>query len=132
MRNRDWDRETHNHEQIKKSKREWYHRNKSIVNAINKQNRQRSYAWVVEYKTKHPCPCGESHVAALDFHHLDPSKKEIRVTNAAMRGWSIEKLKQEISKCTVLCSNCHRKLHWNEKHAGVLATASTRNVHNWK
>lgn len=116
MKNRDWDRDIKNHDKIKRSKREWYNRNKATVNAINKKNRQKAYGWVKSYKQDHPCPCGEAHIAALDFHHLDPSQKEIRITDAAMRGWSIEKLKNEISKCIVLCANCHRKLHWNEKN----------------
>lgn len=29
-----------------------------------------------------------------------------------IRNLSIENLKKEINKCVVLCSNCHRKLHY--------------------
>ena len=57
--------------------------------------------------------CGfDGHYSALEFHHLDPSKKEfnLSVTN---NGWN--KLLKEVDKCILLCSNCHRMVH-----AGVL------------
>lgn len=57
--------------------------------------------------------CGfDRHYSALEFHHLDPSKKEfnLSITN---NGWN--KLLKEADKCILLCSNCHRMVH-----AGVL------------
>jgi len=45
--------------------------------------------------------------AALEFHHLDPKVKEKRVSQLS----SEEKIKEEIKKCVVLCSNCHREVH---------------------
>lgn len=51
-------------------------------------------------------------MAALDFHHLDPSKKEITWT--ALRkctlGEAVNKLKAE--SVVLVCSNCHREIHW--------------------
>jgi transposase len=44
-------------------------------------------------------------LAALEFHHLDPSTKAF---NLARRGaHSIERLRAEARKCALLCSNCH-------------------------
>jgi hypothetical protein len=54
--------------------------------------------------------CGEKHPAALDFHHTDPSTKKASVGSLNMD--SIAAINAEIAKCIVLCSNCHRKLHW--------------------
>lgn len=48
-------------------------------------------------------------IACLDFHHL--KDKEFNISNE-IRNLSIENLKKEINKCVVLCSNCHRKLHY--------------------
>ena len=45
---------------------------------------------------------------ALDFHHLDPTKKDPKSFEKNV-AWSI--LKEEIKKCILLCSNCHRELH---------------------
>jgi 5-methylcytosine-specific restriction endonuclease McrA len=48
---------------------------------------------------------------ALQFHHLDPSKKSFGL---AMRGLtrSIEELRKEAAKCVLLCANCHAKVEW--------------------
>lgn len=51
---------------------------------------------------------------ALHFHHVDPSKKEFAIFESRsgfkkVRNW--EKLKIEINKCILLCSNCHTELH---------------------
>jgi len=55
--------------------------------------------------------CAERDVACLDFHHTDDNK-EINVSDAVRLGWSLERLRTEMAKCVVLCSNCHRKLHF--------------------
>lgn len=53
--------------------------------------------------------CGyDRHVAALEFHHLDPNAKEFGL---AQRGaHSIDRLRDEIGKCVLLCSNCHAEV----------------------
>lgn len=62
--------------------------------------------------------CGESHIACLDFHHLNPEEKDMNVSRAVADGWGLERIKKEIEKCKVLCANCHRKLHYEEYIAG--------------
>lgn len=57
--------------------------------------------------------CGESHIACLDFHHLDQSKKDGNISTLVRR-CSSEKLLEEISKCEILCANCHRKEHYKQ------------------
>jgi hypothetical protein len=58
--------------------------------------------------------CGEDHPSTLDFHHEDPAKKEASVRQLLDNGYSQKRILAEIAKCIVLCSNCHRKLHWSE------------------
>jgi transposase len=48
-------------------------------------------------------------VAVLEFHHLDPSAKEFGVAQNGMAR-SIERLRAEIRKCVLLCSNCHAEV----------------------
>lgn len=52
--------------------------------------------------------CGYSKcIGALEFHHLNPSIKDELVC----RSRSFEKIKKELDKCILLCSNCHREKH---------------------
>ena len=60
--------------------------------------------------------CPESHIACLDFHHRNPKEKDFAVSRAIDRKCSKEKILKEIAKCDILCSNCHRKLHWEERN----------------
>ncbi len=69
-----------------------------------------------EYKSNLICSkCGENHPACLDFHHRNPNEKIMDVGHMVFGGYSFENIKKEIEKCIVLCSNCHRKLHYEEK-----------------
>lgn len=54
--------------------------------------------------------CGHSyHPNVFDFHHLDTSTKEYDWTK--MRLMSETKMQTELSKCIMLCANCHRIRH---------------------
>lgn len=57
--------------------------------------------------------CPETHPWCLEFHHRDP-KTKLFLPNAAKKR-SLGALLAEIAKCDVLCSNCHRKLHYEER-----------------
>ena len=66
-------------------------------------------------KTKLCTKCNENHPACLDFHHRDSSEKEYTIAYLTGNTGSIKRIIQEIEKCDVLCANCHRKLHYNER-----------------
>lgn len=73
---------------------------------------------VESYKTK--CSkCGEERKYCLDFHHRDGEEKESAIAQIPYRHFSIERAKKEIEKCDIVCSNCHRELHHNERN-GVI------------
>lgn len=58
--------------------------------------------------------CGESDVACLDFHHRNgKADKEGHI--GFIRRFSVKRIKAEIAKCDVLCANCHRKHHRDER-----------------
>ena len=59
--------------------------------------------------------CPENHPACIDFHHQDPTKKEVNIGEAFRLGYSKKRIEAEMEKCIVLCSNCHRKLHYQER-----------------
>ena len=66
------------------------------------------------YLKDHPCKkCGFSNPAALEFHHTKDKKMEI--SNLVMGGYPPRVVLEEISKCIVLCANCHRILTAKEQ-----------------
>ena len=87
--------------------------NKEKVRQWAKNGKKRKVQRFEEWKKTLSCSkCGESHIACLEFHHLDPSKKEFLISKIKT---SKNKLTEELKKCIVLCSNCHRKLHYEER-----------------
>lgn len=65
----------------------------------------------IEYLGGKCANCGiEDDPCIYDFHHIDPTAKEIAF--GARGGKSFESLKCELDKCVLLCSNCHRKRHF--------------------
>jgi hypothetical protein len=53
-------------------------------------------------------------ISSLDFHHLDPTKKEFSISTKKCNAFG-EEIKKELDKCILLCSNCHREEHYREK-----------------
>lgn len=67
---------------------------------------------IFNYKGAECNHCGLSepkHLEIYDYHHVDPDTKLYSVSNI-LKG-PIERLKTEVDKCLLLCSNCHRKEH---------------------
>tara|TARA_Y100000034_G_C6879831_1_gene402961 strand:+ start:1127 stop:1789 length:663 start_codon:yes stop_codon:yes gene_type:complete len=57
--------------------------------------------------------CGyKKNFGALDFHHLDPSKKEYGWGKLKEKSWN--KIIVELQKCILVCRNCHAEIHWPE------------------
>lgn len=49
-------------------------------------------------------------MAALEFHHIDPTKKDFTITTSINLNSS--KVLEEVKKCNLLCANCHREVHY--------------------
>ena len=97
----------------------WRKENKEKTKVYDKQRRERKRIWLQEIKTKLFCVvCGENHIACLDFHHRDPNEKEQSI-GRMIRTHSKQRILDEIAKCDVLCSNCHRKHHYEESNSKI-------------
>ena len=48
-------------------------------------------------------------ISALEFHHLNPKEKDFSFGGNTNRSWS--STRNELSKCILVCSNCHREIH---------------------
>jgi hypothetical protein len=79
--------------------------------ATSREKRRVNKFWAVEYKGGVCEHCGNVfHVAAFDFHHIDPSEKEMDV--GLMMTRPRDYLIRELDKCILLCANCHRIHHY--------------------
>ena len=105
---------------VRKAKHAEYSRNHYLANkdkqiaANNKYRKTKREEWQEYKKTLSCTKCGFSHAAALDFHHTDPSLKEGNVHRFAASG-QYKRAYEEVKKCIVLCANCHRIHHHEEK-----------------
>ena len=80
---------------------------------IYRQRRKEKQEYVNEYKISKGCSvCSYNKCAdALEFHHNGDKKFNIAIGVSSRR--SLEAIKEEIEKCTILCANCHAELHKN-------------------
>ena len=101
--------------------REHYINNKSRYLQRNLDYRKKILTFIHSVKSTAICSkCGEGHISCLDFHHLEDDKKDFNISLAHNHGHSIERVKSEISKCIILCSNCHRKEHYRLRKGGPM------------
>lgn len=57
--------------------------------------------------------CGYNrNLAALQFHHKDPTKKIFKLDARSLSGTVIESIYEEFKKCELLCANCHAETHY--------------------
>ena len=76
---------------------------------------------IIDYLGGACAKCGATlkdiHWSAFDFHHRDPSQKKANISQ--MKGMLWEKVKTEVDKCELVCSNCHRKITWGGKDGTI-------------
>ncbi|MCK5449769.1 hypothetical protein KAI32_02805 [Candidatus Pacearchaeota archaeon] len=93
-------------------RRRWYAKNKDSEKAHIQKRKNEIKLWFQEYKSSLKCSeCEENHPATIDFHH-NSGKKENNISKMVADGYSILRIRKELEKCSVLCSNCHRKKHF--------------------
>jgi hypothetical protein len=97
----------------------WYREHRERLLEKRKQHDEELRQWLRQYKNRLGCvECGENHPACLHFHHRHKEEKSFTISHIVGR-WrytTLEKLQEEISKCTILCGNCHAIFHWRETH----------------
>ena len=102
-------------ERRKAYRRSWYKLNKNSEKEHVQRRKKGLKKWLENYKSKLRCSkCNENHPSTIDFHHKRESEKEMSISKMVSEGYSKERIKKEIEKCQILCSNCHRKLHWEK------------------
>jgi hypothetical protein len=84
---------------------------------IKRHNKR--YQYILSKKNVPCMDCGNTFPGCcMDFHHISEDKDPVLKRNGRgksmgviMKKWSIKKIDEEISKCVVICSNCHRIRH---------------------
>lgn len=49
-------------------------------------------------------------LSALEFHHLKNKEKSWSI----VRKWKLERIEKYLENCILVCSNCHREIHWKD------------------
>lgn len=104
---------------IREYNKQWYQRNRERRLQKRRQYSEELKRWLNIYKSKLRCIlCGESHPACIQFHHRNREEKSFGIGGIVRKTYvSIKRLEEELSKCEVLCGNCHAIHHWRETHA---------------
>lgn len=69
---------------------------------------------LVEYKGGKCEVCGYNKcIAAMEFHHKNHKKKDFSLSNGG-ETYGLNRAKKEVEKCLLVCSNCHREIHYKE------------------
>ena len=75
-----------------------------------RERQQQLKKLAVEYKGGKCTHCGYNKcLSSLVFHHKQDGTKEFTIGNKSCR--SFEKIKPELDKCDLVCSNCHGEIH---------------------
>ena len=110
-----------------------YERNRKAIIAKINQNKKANRRWFATYKKTLSCiECGQNHPATLDFHHVIHDKDHRKVNDLVSDGHSRVRILKEIAKCVVLCSNCHRIVHHEEREIrkkNVALAKKAGNIH---
>lgn len=98
-------------DQASASKRH-YEANKSKIKqrskTRNRKQRNANKAYVDKIKVESSCvDCGEGNPLVLDFDHVK-GKKVGDISSMVYQSYCVESIQNEIDKCEVRCSNCHR------------------------
>ncbi len=87
----------------------YYQRNAPRQKERVRQRRLLYRTKIVDYLKVHPCvDCGETDVDVLEFDHVRGSKIAT-VSEMFHDGFPWNQIANEIEKCEVRCSNCHRR-----------------------
>ena len=94
-------------------------------NKGGKRNKERHKVYIMKRRDNHKqmlieyfgdvcIDCNRSFAACCyDFHHLNPEEKNFEI--APRLDSKPETIMEEVKKCVMICSNCHRIRHYKER-----------------
>lgn len=100
-------------EKQRAAKRRYYERNRDVYREKNRRKRERMRIILRQAKSRPCADCGERFpYFVMDFDHREGEHKEKEV-GLLIATLSMRRLLDEIEKCDVVCSNCHRVRTFN-------------------
>ena len=110
---------------MQRSRSQVWREEKHKVDAVRREKTQK----LLQYKGGKCERCGyDKCKAALDFHHLDPSTKRFNISSSMSR--KMPETIAEADKCILICSNCHRELHYNERELMQMKRVKSTGQHS--
>jgi 5-methylcytosine-specific restriction endonuclease McrA len=73
----------------------------------------RNNKFILDYKNNNKCLLCDwnKFTQILQFHHINSKNKKHEINKLKIQG-TLTQLKEEISKCVLLCPNCHLEFHF--------------------
>lgn len=118
-------------EKQKLAQHESYLRNKNIIRQRAQALRVRNREYVENFKKGKQCIyCGEDRLPCLEFHHK--FEKTDVVISLCYRGFSLERIQEEIDKCDIVCRKCHRLKHPQPRKYENIGDCKSKSAAEWK
>ena len=90
------------------SRKHSYCKSCQSANVLDRQRLWKKKA--IAYKGGKCVMCSyQKYDGALEFHHTDPTQKEYGLSAGKLKTFLSSK--DELDKCILVCSNCHREIH---------------------
>ena len=100
-----------NKKQVYEKQQEWQQKHEEHIHRYKEEEKQRNSKILHDLKINGCAICGYNKCDnALEFHHTNPRDKIFSI--GTLRGH----LAEELNKCILLCANCHKEIHSEEKH----------------
>ncbi len=85
---------------------------KICLNIVTVNRQRKLKQQCLDYKGNKCNRCGYNKcVNAMEFHHMNPDEKDFNISRIKLLKFT-DIVKQELDKCELLCSNCHREVHY--------------------
>jgi hypothetical protein len=108
---RRYDEDPEYRERVKARQRKYYREHPEYyasMRAATVRRTEESKRLITEFRKNGCAVCREDNHACLQAHHLDPSKKELNITQSRANP---ARIAEELLKCICLCANCHLRYH---------------------
>ena len=87
-----------------------YENNKEAVKTATRLRKIAHREFIKDWKTQPCLDCGVSYpYYVMDLDHRPDTVKLANPSSLANNGWARERIIEELEKCDVVCSNCHRE-----------------------